>query len=192
MLSTMDFGEVRFEFLERNDAEVLTCYHLVRLAVPLVLLRRASLVDAPCLHISIPRGSPQGLHGSFLDPLPDAILIAVIYQHAAFPAGYLPLIHGMAAIRRLDVGGSLDFETFPPGAIMNGMLMPPNQVIRMGLLLAAADAVDDRSFSSASVAGTEIADRDSEHSAGAYLASPVGGSPTSFTPDSPSLSWPQI
>ena len=95
---TMDFGEVRFEFLERNELDVLTCYHLVRLAVPSVLLRRAYIPDAPCLHISIPRGSTQGLHSNFLDPLPDAILIAVIYQHAAFPAGYLPLIHGVAAI----------------------------------------------------------------------------------------------
>ena len=188
----MDFGEIRFEFLERNDADAMTCYHLVRLAIPLALLRMTSSADASYLHISIPRGSPQALQSNFLQPLPDAILIAVIYQQAAFPAGYIPLIHGMAAIRRLDVGGTSDLETFPPGTIMNGMLMPPNQVIRMGILLDAADAVDDRSSPSASVAGTEIADRDSEHSDGACLASPVGGSPTSFTPDSPSLSWPQI
>ena len=188
----MDFGEIRFEFLERNDADIMTCYHLVRLAIPVVLLRMTSAAEAPCLHISILRGSPQGLQSNFLQPLPDAVLIAVIYQHAAFPAGYLPLIHGMAAIRRLDVGAISDFETFPPGTLMNGMLMPPNHVIRMGLLLVAADAAEDRSSPSASVAGTEIADRDSEHSEGACLASPVGGSPTSFPPDSPSLSWPQI
>ena len=189
----MDFGEVRFEFLECNEANIMTCYHLVRLAFPLVLLRMASAEEAPCLHISILRGSPQGLQNNFLQPLPDAVLIAVIYQHASFPAGYLPLIHGMAAARRLDVGSVSDFETFPPGTLMNGMLMPPNHVIRMGLLLAAADAtaIEDGSSPSVSVAGTELADRDSEHSEGG-LAPPVGGSPTSFTPDSPSLSWPQI
>ena len=164
----MDFGEIRFEFLESNEADIMTCYHLVRLAFPLVLLRMASPVEAPCLHISILRGSSQGLQSNFLQPLPDAVLIAVIYQHASFPAGYLPLIHGMAAIRRLDVGAISDFETFPPGTIMNGMLMPPNHVIRMGLLLAAADAAaaEDGSSPSASVAGTEIADRESEHSEG--------------------------
>ena len=188
----MDFGEVRFEFLEHNEAGIQTCYHLVRLALPSSLLRGAHQPDSQCLHVSVQRGSLQVLHNNFLQPLLDAILLAVIYQHAVFPTGYLPLIHGIAAARRLEIGGSNDFETFPPGTMMNGMLMPPNQVIRMGLLLAAADAGEARSSSSTSSSGTEIADRVSEHAGGAHQASPHLGSPTSFTPDSPSLSWPQI
>ena len=132
------------------------------------------------------------LHNNFLVPLSDAILMAVIYQHAAFPAGYLPLIHGIAAHRRLDAGTPSNFETFLPGTVMNGMLMPPNQVIRMGLLLVAANAWEALSVSATSSSCTEIADRLSDEEGGANQTPPNPGSPTSFTPDSPSLSWSQI
>ena len=69
-----------------------------------------------------------------LTELPTTLLIAAVYQANACPARFIPLLVAEAVLR---LAGQGQFATFPPGTFMNGMLMPPNHILRMALLMNA-------------------------------------------------------
>ena len=98
-----------------------------------------------------------------------------------------------AVLRRLELPMHGPFATFPPGTFMNGMLMPPNHILRMALLMSAAgDRMATEGTSSTDEEeqinnGHEYTDELSEGS-----ATPPVQSPTSFAVSQGSPSWPHI
>jgi hypothetical protein len=127
-------------------------YHIVRLAIPRSLVSRGTeaLTEAYSIIVTEDLVPIRNSHTRLdLDPddspsrvfasLPDSFFIAAYYQLRAFPSRHIAKLSAEAILRRLDAQASGQGQTFPPGTVMNGMLMPPNQVIRMGLLLLAAN-----------------------------------------------------
>ena len=205
----MDFVEVGFSFWEQSGDREPHCYHIVRLAMPLNLVTDLPRATNEAVIFNLAEDGPaqarinqQPGHGrvsvttmrEVLTDLPTTLLIAAVYQTNAFPARFIPLLVAEAVLRRLQLAGHAQFATFPPGTFMNGMLMPPNHILRMALLMNAAS---DRTATD----GTSSTDEDEHVSNAAHeytdevsdesVAPPVQ-SPTSFAVSRGSPSWPQI
>ena len=200
----MDFGEICFRFYEQQSNGVTICYHIVRLAMPIRFVPQLPLAARNTYCITVMEASailtPTELasamdlglltHAGGFSQLTDVVCLAAVYQMQAFPACHQSSLATEATARHIDFHGPTSQATFPPGTSLNGMLMPPNQILRMALLLESALPEDSASRTSTEDGRGTDSNGATEDCHSELPTTPV--SPSSFTcaPNSPS--WPQI
>ena len=200
----MEFGEVSIRFYERQAEPGAECYHIVRLAIPRLYVLELTMTarDAYCFTVFEPETSPtaaqlaqaaqdgQSTTGNVFPLLPTVVCLAAVYQFHAFPAKHMAKLAAEAVLRRFPLPGIVTNATFPPGTIMNGMLMPPSQIIRMAFLMEAAHRSTSPSPTEAATDQDDCSD--SHRSEQSQHREDQGLSPTSFSPGPISPSWPQF